>query len=344
LVAASRLAARDGTALDADRLRQSRAKALSEQAGDILRVHDTPVRPDEVAGIEQLMRFVHVRAQAGEPLRGIILDGPPGVGKTFVVRAISQAFGYLLVEFRQVYSMYVGETDRRLDRALSLIESLAPCAVWFDEIDQWLPRRGGSSSQDGGTSERLLARLWQFLGATHARQDVMFIGTTNRPDLLDAATLDRAGVVAPLIHPTRHDLPSLGHAIARQQGRTLSPYVDFAALADHHAMAFATARDLHTIIAEAAVLAGGSPIEQHHLASAINDVTAPLDTTAQELMALLAVRSCRHRSLLPWIDANGNPSLPRPPYIDAIIDERGEVDPFRLQERIHRLSGALAWT
>ena len=122
--------------------------------------------------------------------RGVLLYGPPGCGKTFLVRAIagSGQANVLSVKGAELLSKWVGESEGAVRELFRRAREAAPALVFLDEVDALAPVRGQAS--DGGTTDRVVAALLTELDGVEALRDVVVIGATNRPDL------DRPGAAA----------------------------------------------------------------------------------------------------------------------------------------------------
>jgi len=124
-----------------------------------------------------------------EPPRGVLLYGPPGCGKTFVVRALA-ASGRLSVHSvkgAELLDKWVGSSERAVRDLFARARASAPSLVFLDEVDALAPRRGGST--DSGVADRVVAALLTELDGAEPLNDVVVLGATNRPDLIDPALL-----------------------------------------------------------------------------------------------------------------------------------------------------------
>ncbi|MBM7368046.1 AAA family ATPase [Gordonia hydrophobica] len=124
-----------------------------------------------------------------EPPRGVLLYGPPGCGKTFVVRALA-ASGRLSVHSvkgAELLDKWVGSSERAVRDLFARARASAPSLVFLDEVDALAPRRGGST--DSGVADRVVAALLTELDGAEPLTDVVVLGATNRPDLIDPALL-----------------------------------------------------------------------------------------------------------------------------------------------------------
>lgn len=123
-----------------------------------------------------------------EPPRGILLFGPPGTGKTFVVRAVAHEAGaaFFPIKGAELLDKYVGESERGVREVFSRARTAAPSIIFFDELDALAPVRGSSTTS---VTDSVVAALLTEVDGVSERGDVAVIGATNRPDLIDPALL-----------------------------------------------------------------------------------------------------------------------------------------------------------
>jgi len=123
-----------------------------------------------------------------EPPRGILLHGPPGTGKTFVVRAVAHEAGaaFFPIKGAELLDKYVGESERGVRDVFARARTASPSIIFFDELDALAPVRGRSTTS---VTDSVVAALLTELDGVTERGDVAVIGATNRPDLIDPALL-----------------------------------------------------------------------------------------------------------------------------------------------------------
>ena len=128
-------------------------------------------------------------AQLGiEPPRGILLHGPPGTGKTFVVRALAHEAGaaFFPVKGAELLDKFVGESERGVREVFARARAAAPSILFFDEFDALAPVRGSSTSS---VTDSVVAALLTEIDGVHGRGDVVVVAASNRRDLIDPALL-----------------------------------------------------------------------------------------------------------------------------------------------------------
>ncbi len=124
-----------------------------------------------------------------DPPRGVLLYGPPGTGKTFVVRALASTgrLSVHAVKGSELMDKWVGSSEKAVRELFRRARDSAPSLVFLDEIDALAPRRG--QSFDSGVTDRVVAALLTELDGIEPLRDVVVLGATNRPELIDPALL-----------------------------------------------------------------------------------------------------------------------------------------------------------
>jgi transitional endoplasmic reticulum ATPase len=239
-----------------------------------------------------------------DPPRGVLLYGPPGCGKTFLVRALagSGALNVFSVKGAELLDKWVGESERAVRELFRRASDASPALIFLDEVDALAPRRGGSS--DAGVADRVVAALLTELDGVEPLRDVVVLGATNRPDLIDPALL-RPGRLERLVYVPPPDAPARA-AILRSTARNtpLSADVDLDALAVE--LAGYSAADCAALIREAALTAmrqslDATEVTAAQLATARQTVRPSLDPMQlAELAGYAAVHGLAPRPDSPF--------------------------------------------
>ncbi|KAL9237905.1 hypothetical protein vseg_012399 [Gypsophila vaccaria] len=146
------------------------------------------------------------------PPTGVLLFGPPGCSKTLMARAVASEAGlnFLAVKGPELFSKWVGESEKAVRSLFAKARANAPSIIFFDEIDSLAVIRGKES--DGvSVADRVMSQLLVELDGLRARVNVTVIAATNRPDKIDSALLrpgrfDRLLYVGPPSETDRVDV------------------------------------------------------------------------------------------------------------------------------------------
>jgi transitional endoplasmic reticulum ATPase len=169
------------------------------------------------------------------PPKGILLYGPPGTGKTLMAKAAANESeaNFISIKGPELLSKWVGESEKGVREVFRKARQAAPCIIFFDEIDAIAPRRGGGFSGDSHVTERLISQLLTELDGLEILTNVVVIGATNRPDIIDTALL-RPGRFDRLLYVPSPDRDSRIQIIKiHTKKKPLADDVDIEKLADH---------------------------------------------------------------------------------------------------------------
>ncbi|MBU2104548.1 MAG: CDC48 family AAA ATPase [Nanoarchaeota archaeon] len=123
------------------------------------------------------------------PSRGILLYGPPGTGKTLLAKAVAKESeaNFIQVKGPSLLSMWVGKSEEGVRKIFERARQVAPCIIFFDEIDSMAGKRGIETGTK--VTERVLNQLLAEMDGLENLNEVLVIAATNRPDMLDPAVL-----------------------------------------------------------------------------------------------------------------------------------------------------------
>ncbi|PIN71210.1 ATPase [Candidatus Pacearchaeota archaeon CG09_land_8_20_14_0_10_30_9] len=122
------------------------------------------------------------------PSKGILLYGPPGTGKTLLAKAVAKESeaNFIHIKGPSLLSMWVGKSEEGMRKIFERARQVAPCIIFFDELDSLAGKRGSDSNK---VTERVLNQMLSEMDGLEDMKDILVIGATNRPDMLDTALL-----------------------------------------------------------------------------------------------------------------------------------------------------------
>lgn len=159
------------------------------------------IRWEDIGGLEEIkqelkeavewpLKYPKLFEKAGiRPLNGILLFGPPGCGKTLLAKAIANESqsNFIAIKGPEIYSKWVGESERAVREIFRKARQAAPSILYFDEIDAITSGRG--SYEGTQTFSSIVNQILVEMDGIENRKGVIIIASTNRPDIVDSAFL-----------------------------------------------------------------------------------------------------------------------------------------------------------
>ena len=177
---------------------------INQKTGFILKKPDFSLEPssrvsyEDIGGLKDQLRLV--REMVELPLRyadvfeklgieapkGVLLYGPPGTGKTLIARAIASETNlhFIRVNGPEIIHKFYGESEARLREIFEEAAREAPSVIFIDEIDAVAPKR---AEVLGDVEKRVVAQLLALMDGMVSRGNVIVIGATNMPEIIDPA-------------------------------------------------------------------------------------------------------------------------------------------------------------
>lgn len=137
--------------------------------------------------IELPLRFPELWSTAGVPTpKGVLLHGPPGCGKTLIANALVEETGahVVVVNGPEIMARKGGESEANLRQAFEEAQANAPSIIFMDELDSIAPKR---DQAQGETEKRVVSQLLTLMDSLKTNSNVMVIGATNRPNVIESA-------------------------------------------------------------------------------------------------------------------------------------------------------------
>jgi transitional endoplasmic reticulum ATPase len=151
-----------------------------------------PVKRDLKEAVEWPLKFPDSFSRMGiSPPKGVLLYGPPGTGKTLLAKAVANESeaNFIQVKGPSLLSMWVGKSEEGVRKIFERARQVSPCIVFFDEIDSLAGKRGQMHGGGAKVTENVLNQLLSEMDGIEDLTNVIVIGATNRPDILDPALM-----------------------------------------------------------------------------------------------------------------------------------------------------------
>ena len=142
-------------------------------------------------GVELPLKHPEAFRRLGiRPAKGFLLYGPPGTGKTLLAKAAAREAeaNFIATKSSDLLSKWYGESEQQIARLFARARQVAPTVIFIDELDSLVPARGGGLGEPQVT-ERVVNTILAEMDGLEELQNVVVIGATNRPNLIDPALL-----------------------------------------------------------------------------------------------------------------------------------------------------------
>lgn len=297
-----------GKELDLTFVKAKKKEILNGEYGEVMDVVEPMLSLDDIAGHDSIKNYFGQvldairRGDAAAVPMGCLLMGPPGTGKTVIVEALATEAGFNFVKIKNVRSMWVGESEARMDKLIYGLKSLAPVVVMNDEADLADAQRD-SPKGDSGVSERLMKAWMEFTSDSRIRGKVIIISCTNRPDRIDPA-LKRSGrnderILVPMAWDPAQRAELFRVLLKKHKLRsTITDFRTLAAQLDDRV----SGADIEVICLKAyqfASVRGSDKIDEEAFLEAISDFIPSANQREIDVMTLLGISESSRRSLLP---------------------------------------------
>ena len=174
-------------------LREVLISTPTESWGDVGGLNDAKQALQEA--VEWPLKYPNIHKYFNaKPVKGILLYGLPGTGKTLLAKALAHEseINFISVKGPEFLSKWVGESEKKVRETFRKARTAAPCIIFMDELDAIAPARGRNGGSGNQVTERIVSQLLTEIDGLESLKDVVLVAATNRPDILDPALI-RAG-------------------------------------------------------------------------------------------------------------------------------------------------------
>lgn len=323
-------------------IKSKKAEFLESISGGMLKVLNPEHGFEAVGGLDYIVNYLKdivASIKSGDKAvaeTGILLLGPPGTGKSYIAKALAKEAGFGFVEILNIRGKYVGESEKNLAHVLNLIRTLTPCCVFMDELDQGEASRG--TNLDSGVSSRIFRELLTVMSDETLLGKVLWIGASNRPDLIDKA-LKRSGRFGEkilVLTPGKEARKDIFQKVFKHHRIPYEDSIDLDTIAEHTDEF--TGADIEAVVRRAYKIAkckGRDLVSSEDLAYVVENTIPRMNDDNYKYMTLLALKE------ITWW-----PSIPDPlpewleKYVDRsrkrLNEELLEKDISKLKSKVER--------
>lgn len=291
-----------------DTVQRLKAETILRESGGLLKIRPTRGGFDSVGGQAHVKtwqaRWLIDAARSDDPEAReampftMLYVGPPGTGKTSGADALAAELEWPCIEYGNQRDSLVGETQKNNSKAQAILRRMLPAVLVLDELDSDVQRvtGGGGSGSDSIEKDLFKARL-TLLADTSLRGQLVIVGTSNQPDLIDGAMLSRFEYRVPILPPEDDTARTevLVKMLARK-GVAAKPSEVFAAakLLDGWA-----GRDMEGVVTKAVGLMRLDKLDVKAAMHKSATTRKPLERSDTKAMTALAIAECNDLDLLP---------------------------------------------
>ncbi|MFX0022058.1 MAG: CDC48 family AAA ATPase [Candidatus Hermodarchaeota archaeon] len=262
----------------------------------------TDIKNELKEAVEWPLKYPKLFEKAGiRPLNGILLFGPPGCGKTLLAKAIATETktNFITVKGPELFSKWVGESERSVRNIFRKARQAAPSIIYFDEIDAISSFRGMSEST--ALRDSIVNQILVEMDGIENRKGIVVIASTNRPDMVDSALL-RPGRLDRLLYVEAPDLKER-EAILRVHTKDMPLADDVSLKQVAHITEGYSGADLENVCREAGMQAirenlnDLERIEQKHFDFALSKINSTLPKEIIEKYMNMAKEITKSRNI-----------------------------------------------
>jgi len=267
-------------------------KAIEPSAMREVYVQTPNVKWDDIGGLDMVKQELkesvewplkypeRFKKMGIRPPKGIFLYGPPGCGKTLLAKAVAHESeaNFISVKGPEILSKWVGESEKAVRKIFRKARQVSPSIIFFDEIDSIASVRGMEVGSRVG--ERVVDQILTEMDGLEELSNVIVIGATNRPDIVDPSLLRPGRFDRKILVPAPDKKAKLEILKVHTKNMPLAEDVDLEYIAEKTEN-FSGA-DLEGLVREAAMIAlrenkDAEKVTMAHFKKALEEMTPSID-------------------------------------------------------------------